>query len=96
MKYPILCFLFFFGFNSVHAQFLAEKKDLKIFNGFFNFHYSESEGEIYLEVDKLNTEFLYAHFLATGMGSNDIGLDRGKIGDGVIVKFIKSGNKILV
>jgi hypothetical protein len=96
MKYPILCFLFFFGFNSVHAQFLAEKKDLKMFNGFFNFHYSESEGEIYLEVDQLDTEFLYAHFLATGMGSNDIGLDRGKIGDGVIVKFIKSGNKILL
>ena len=96
MKYAMLCLLFFLGFNSICAQFLAEKKELKTFNGFFNFHYSETDGEIYLEVDKLDTEFLYAHFLATGLGSNDIGLDRGKIGAGVIVKFIKSGNKILL
>ena len=96
MKYTILCFFFFLGLNSITAQFLEEKKELQTFNGFFNFHYSESDGEIYLEVDKLDTEFLYAHFLATGLGSNDIGLDRGKIGDGVVVKFIKSGNKILL
>ncbi len=96
MKYILLCFLFFFGIHSLSAQFLEGKKDLQSFEGFFNFHYSESDGEIYLEVDKLNTDFLYSHFLATGLGSNDIGLDRGKIGDGVVVKFIKSGNKILL
>ncbi len=96
MKYTILCFLFFFGIHSISAQFLESKKDLQFFEGFFNFHYSETDGKIYLEVDKLNTEFLYSHFLATGLGSNDIGLDRGKIGGGVVVKFIKSGNKILL
>ena len=96
MKYTILCFLFFFGITLVSAQFLEGKKDLESHKGFFNFHYSEADGEIYLEVDKLDTEFLYAHFLATGLGSNDIGLDRGQIGDGVVVKFIKSGNKILL
>ena len=52
----MLCLLFFLGFNSICAQFLAEKKELKTFNGFFNFHYSETDGEIYLEVDKLDTE----------------------------------------
>ena len=60
------------------------------------FHYSPTEGKIYLEVDQLNKEFLYTHFLASGIGSNDIGLDRGQIGDGVVVKFIKSGNTILL
>lgn len=96
MKYTILFFLFFFGITSLSAQFLEGKKDLQSYKGFFNFHYSEADGEIYLEVDKLDTEFLYAHFLASGLGSNDIGLDRGQIGDGVVVKFIKSGNKILL
>ncbi len=96
MKYTILCLLFFFGINTLSAQFLDKKKDLQFFEGFFNFHYSETDGEIYLEVDKLDTEFLYSHFLASGLGSNDIGLDRGKIGGGVVVKFIKSGNKILL
>ena len=96
MKHTIFCFLFFFGINMLSAQFLETKKDLQSFEGYFNFHYSETEGEIYLEVTELNTEFLYTHFLASGLGSNDIGLDRGQIGDGVVVKFIKSGNKLLL
>lgn len=96
MKYTILCFLFFFGINNISAQFLEGKKDLQSFEGYFNFHYSPSEDKIYLEVSQLETEFLYTHFLASGLGSNDIGLDRGQIGDGVVVKFIKSGNKLLL
>jgi hypothetical protein len=31
-----------------------------------------------------------------GLGSNDIGLDRGKIGSTSIVKFNRVGNKILM
>ena len=78
------------------SQFLEKKKDLKKFEGFFNFHYSERDGEIYLEVDKLDTDFLYVHALRSGLGSNDIGLDRGQLGGGELVKFVKAGNKILL
>tara|TARA_R110002124_G_scaffold138576_6_gene302309 strand:- start:260564 stop:262975 length:2412 start_codon:yes stop_codon:yes gene_type:complete len=96
MKNILICLTILFGINSVSAQFLDKKKDLIKTEGFFNFHYSEAEGNIYLEVDKINTEFLYVHSLSTGLGSNDIGLDRGQLGDGVVVKFIKSGNKLLL
>ena len=96
MKYTLLCLVVLFNISSLSAQFIEEKKDLKSYNGYFNFHYSPTEGKIYLEVDQLNKEFLYTHFLASGIGSNDIGLDRGQIGDGVVVKFIKSGNTILL
>ena len=88
--------MFYSNISSLSAQFIEEKKDLKSYNGYFNFHYSPTEGKIYLEVDQLNKEFLYTHFLASGIGSNDIGLDRGQIGDGVVVKFIKSGNNDIV
>ncbi len=64
--------------------------------GYFDFYYNESKDEIYLEVDTLEKEFLYVHSLATGLGSNDIGLDRGQIGDGIVVKFQKAGNKLLL
>ena len=96
MKYTLLCLVVLFNISLLSAQFIEEKKDLKSYNGYFNFHYSPTEGKIYLEVDQLNKEFLYTHFLASGIGSNDIGLDRGQIGDGVVVKFIKSGNTILL
>nr|WP_262914754.1 zinc-dependent metalloprotease [Christiangramia lutea] len=80
----------------VNAQFLEDKEDLKDYQGFFNFHYDEKEDEIYLEVENLDQEFLYNHFLTTGVGSNDIGLDRGQLGGTAVVKFQKAGNKLLL
>ncbi|HKJ47675.1 MAG TPA: hypothetical protein VJ973_01220, partial [Christiangramia sp.] len=81
---------------SASAQFLEKKENLKEYEGYFNFHYNEKEDEIYLEVDTLNAEFLYTHFLTTGVGSNDIGLDRGQLGGTAVVKFEKAGNKLLL
>lgn len=78
------------------AQFLSEKENLQDYEGFFNFHYNEEKDEIYLEVDKLETEFLYVHALTSGLGSNDIGLDRGQLGNEAVVKFEKAGNKLLL
>jgi Met-zincin/Domain of unknown function (DUF5117) len=49
-----------------------------------------------MEVDKLNQEFLYVNSLPAGVGSNDLGLDRGQIGDSRIVKFVKIGDKVLL
>ena len=77
------------------AQVL-DKKDLKKYEGYFDFYYNSSEDKIYLEVKDLNEPFLYTHFLTSGVGSNDVGLDRGQLGDGVIVEFRKAGNKLLL
>ncbi len=66
------------------------------YTGYFNFYWDEKTGKILLEVDKFNTEFLYVNSLPAGVGSNDLGLDRGQIGNSRIVKFIKSGPKILL
>jgi hypothetical protein len=82
--------------SSLCAQFLATKTDLDTKDGFFKMHYSESEDKLYLEVDKIDAEFLYVHSLRTGLGSNDIGLDRGQLGGTAIVKFQKAGNKLLL
>tara|TARA_R110000868_G_scaffold332459_1_gene593504 strand:+ start:3862 stop:6273 length:2412 start_codon:yes stop_codon:yes gene_type:complete len=82
----------------VFNVFSQETKDKKLvdYKGFFNFSYDESEDKIYLEVSDLNKEFLYVNSLATGVGSNDIGLDRGQLGNERVVKFEKAGNKLLL
>jgi hypothetical protein len=77
------------------AQVLSDKK-LEAYEGYFNFHYEEATDKIYLEVNRLNEEFLYISSLSHGIGSNDIGLDRGQLGDERLVKFIKAGNKLLL
>jgi hypothetical protein len=64
--------------------------------GFFDFYWDESKGKVYLEIDKLDQEFLYVNSLAAGVGSNDIGLDRGQLGNERVVKFEKHGPKILM
>ena len=78
------------------SQFLTDKSEKQSFDGYFDFHYVESEGKIYLEVDKLNQDFLYVQSLSTGVGSNDIGLDRGQLGNEVVVYFEKAGDKLLL
>lgn len=71
-------------------------KDLKKQEGFFNFYWDENAGKIWLEIDKVDTEVLYVTSLPAGLGSNDIGLDRGLLGADKIVKFNKVGRKILL
>ncbi|WP_295793678.1 zinc-dependent metalloprotease [Mucilaginibacter sp.] len=78
------------------ADMATLTKNLTKYTGYFNFYWDESTGRVLLVVDKLNTEFLYVNSLPAGIGSNDLGLDRGQIGDSRIVKFIKSGPKILL
>ena len=96
-------FIFSFGLN---AQKKGDKnKDLintslldntELYTGFFNFNYHSQKGQLFLSVDKLDQEFLYVNSLSQGIGSNDIGLDRGQLGNERIVYFTKTGNKLLL
>lgn len=71
-------------------------KDMKVFPGYFKFYHDEKNDKIFLEIDKFEQEFLYVNSLTAGIGSNDIGLDRNQLGNSRIVKFIKTGTKILM
>lgn len=64
--------------------------------GFFTFFQDEKEGKVWLEIERFDTEFLYVEALSAGVGSNDIGLDRGQLGPGRVVKFVRVGNKVLL
>ncbi|AMC09948.1 peptidase [Lutibacter profundi] len=95
MKQLFYVVVFIFSIN-ITAQSFMKTKNFKSYNGYFNFYYDTSENKIYLEVDKLNKEFLYVEALSAGVGSNDIGLDRGQLGQRVVVKFMKAGTKLLL
>ena len=95
MKYFLSIAASFLFVLSSFAQPL-KGKTTKAYNGFFNFYYEASQDKLYLEIDKLDFEFLYVNSLASGIGSNDIGLDRGQLGNERLVKFVKAGNKLLL
>ncbi|HMB64074.1 MAG TPA: zinc-dependent metalloprotease, partial [Eudoraea sp.] len=79
-----------------NSQFAEKSKDYQKFNGLFTFYYDDGNAKIYLEVKDLNKEFLYVYSLSSGIGSNDIGLDRGQLGNEQVVFFKKTGNKLLL
>lgn len=98
MKTFTILLIIFVSTSSIAQNFetLKDKEELTKQEGFFDFWYSEKEDKIYLKVDQLDQEFIYVHSLTSGLGSNDIGLDRGQLGGTAIVKFQRAGNKLLL
>lgn len=64
--------------------------------GYFDFYYDNANGKVYLAIDQLNQAFLFQSGLPKGVGSNDIGLDRGQLGDTRIVQFERVGDKVFL
>ena len=90
------CFLLFFTVISSLAQPKPDKESFQKYEGFFTFYFDAKNNKVFLEVNRLETDFLYVNSLSSGIGSNDIGLDRGQIGNEHVVFFKKSGNKLLL
>jgi hypothetical protein len=76
---------------------IAEKvAGMEKYSGYFNFYWDAKAGKVWLEIDRWNSEFLYVESLPAGIGSNDIGLDRGQLGQSHIVRFERTGPRILL
>src|SRR5258705_3768174 len=76
---------------------IAEKvAGMEKFPGYFRFYWDAKSGKMWLEIYKWNAEFLYVESLPAGIGSNDIGLDRGQLGTSSIVRFVRSGPRVLL
>jgi hypothetical protein len=76
---------------------IAQRTDgLRKIDGFFPLYWDDQAGALLLEIPKLDAEVLFQTGIAAGMGSNDIGLDRGLLVDTKIVSFQRVGSKILM
>ncbi len=89
-------FFVFIGILKSNAQFADKSKDFQKFTGLFDFYHDDKNDKMYMEVNNLEKNFLYVYSLSSGIGSNDIGLDRGQLGNEQVVFFRKAGNKLLL
>ena len=64
-------------------------------DGFVPMYWDESTGTLWLEISRFDTEILYLTGLSAGLGSNDIGLDRGQTRSRLVV-FERVGPKIFM
>lgn len=76
-----------------YTEFIKDKQHQQ---GFFSFYLDERTGKVFLEIENFEKEFLFQSALPHGVGSNDIGLDRGQLGDTRLVRFEKVGEKVFL
>ncbi|MDH4217358.1 MAG: zinc-dependent metalloprotease [Candidatus Aminicenantes bacterium] len=94
----VLCFIIVANsFLWAQPQSISEKTSgMDRFPGYFTFYWDAKAGNIWLEIDKFDSEFLYVNFLPAGLGSVDVGADRNQLGGSRIVKFQRIGPKVLL
>jgi len=64
--------------------------------GLFPLDWDAKAGKLYLEIPATEQDFLLLDQLPYGLGSNDVGLDRGQLGQGRVVHFSRAGGKVLL
>ncbi len=97
--YPLLFLL------CLPATAMADKETLSLESvlsepglkqGFVHVWYQAEKDKSYLVVPKDIGDFIYQTSLPHGLGSNDVGLDRGQLGSTRLVSFQPAGNSVLM
>ncbi len=65
-------------------------------DGYVPLYWDERTGSLFIEIARFDSDFLFNTGLAAGLGSNDIGLDRGAGGGARIVSFERVGPRVLM
>lgn len=80
----------------VTLTFAAKVAPMKPMPGFFPMYWDAKEGKLWVEISRFEEDFLYYDSLPAGLGSNDVGLDRGQLGRERVVHFTRIGPKVLL
>lgn len=74
----------------------AKTRAMRHMPGLLGLHWDEKSGRLFLEIPRLDADLLYLESLPYGVGSNDLGLDRGQVSRARIVRFERIGPKVLL
>ncbi|HEX7809495.1 MAG TPA: zinc-dependent metalloprotease, partial [Thermoanaerobaculia bacterium] len=72
------------------------KPALQQFEGFVPLRWDEQNGKLLMEITRFNEEMIWQVSLASGVGSNPIGLDRGQLGATHLIRFERVGPRVLM
>ena len=65
-------------------------------DGFIPLQWNEAEGKLLMEIPRFNEELIWQVSLASGVGSNPIGLDRSQLGATHLIRFERVGPRVLM
>ena len=64
--------------------------------GYVPIYWDANSGKVWLEINIWETDLLYVTSLPAGVGSNDLGLDRGLLGSEYVVQFERVGSRVFM
>ncbi|GAB5521984.1 MAG: zinc-dependent metalloprotease [Rhodothermales bacterium] len=103
LRLVIFCVVFLFSslsYTTLRAQDLPAIQDktagMDKKDGFVPIYWDAKAGKVWLAIHRFDEDFLYVSSLPAGLGSNDIGLDRGQLGSQQVVRFERVGPKVLM
>lgn len=90
--------LTFFMAQTISAQWVAKNPQAVLRKGYFDTYYDAGLNRLYARIpqERLKESFLYVYSLSQGIGSNDIGLDRGQLGNEQVVYFEQRGQRVFL
>ena len=65
-------------------------------SGYFTLYWNDSTGQMYWEIGSLDAEFLYQVSMASGLGSNPVGIDRGQLSGTYVLSPKRIGPRLLL
>ena len=65
-------------------------------DGFMPLYWEESAGRMWMEISRWDTDLMHMAGVGAGLGSNDLGIDRGASGGSRAVRFNRVGPKVLM
>jgi len=84
------------GEKKVHTSYADIVKESEAREGFLPLYWHEMSGKLYARIVDFEQPFIYYTSLSQGVGSNDLGLDRGRLGETHLVQFERVGPKVLL
>ncbi|HEX6160961.1 MAG TPA: zinc-dependent metalloprotease, partial [Thermoanaerobaculia bacterium] len=72
------------------------KPSLTRMDGFIPLRWDPAQGKLLMEISRFGEELIYGVSLASGVGSNPIGLDRGQLANTRIIRFERVGPRVLM
>ena len=83
--------------SSLLAETIGDfTKDMDKRSGFVPLYYDASNDKVFIQISAFDQAFIFQSSLPQGVGSNDIGLDRGQLGTTRLVEFERYGNKVML
>ena len=82
--------------NSGNASLDEKVQSMDEMDGFYTLYWDESEGALYMKIDRWDEDFLYFTSLAGGAGISSPLLDRGQRMNDYVGRFTRNGPKVFL